>query len=112
MALETRQAPNGMIVQRFDIPRSDIMEFDVWEPYAGHSTTQTIEGKRLGKVGTRDVPAEIDSLPAHSDERFNAVTNHYKDQEAEATAAVIAVFPEAATARRCGNSLVMKVAPV
>lgn len=74
--------------------------YSAWEPYAGHSTLMHIDGVRVGRVGCRPLPTELDALPAGSDERYARVKAWYAAQYAEAYAAIEDAHPGAAGADR------------
>lgn len=106
MATETRTA-NGLTVQRYDIIGTAITVYGAWEPTAptgralyAHTTIQTIEGRSMGRVGTRGLTPELHALPSFSDARMDAIDAWHEAQEQEAYAAIIAAFPEAQGGRR------------
>lgn len=70
---------------------------EVWEPMDDHATLQTINGVRMGKVGTNRPPeALVANLgPA---ERREAVAHWYDEQFERAHAAILAERPELASA--------------
>lgn len=71
-----------------------------WEPYAGHSTIMSLDGERMGRVGTEPVPAELDALPARSTERMDAVRAWQRERDERAYAAILAERPEFANGER------------
>lgn len=88
------------IVHKTRIIGTKLTVFSVWEPYAGHTTTMTIDGQRCGRVGSRLLPAELNALRAMSEERYVAVKAWHAAQYGEAYAAIVAAHPEAAEGRR------------
>jgi hypothetical protein len=73
-------------------------------PGAGwdHSTLTSEDGSDgfLGRIGTRRLPAELEALPAYSDERLAAVGAWQEAQYREAYALILAAHPEAIDGRR------------
>lgn len=61
-----------IVVKETKILMSPFVVFSAWEPYDGHGTSMTIDGKNYGRVGTSRIPAVIDALPARSNERSDA----------------------------------------
>ncbi len=80
--------------------------YTAWEPHTGdmlggnHSTQQTIDGVRMGRIGTRRLPAHLDDLPAGSDERLQAVREWQRTEEQRAYACILTKHPEVATGTR------------
>lgn len=76
--------------------------------YSTHSSFLTIDGKHMGRVGTRALPPEIDALPGPytpgvSDQgaaRLAAVKRFQRDQYEECYRAILETFPEAAHGKR------------
>lgn len=107
MGTEQRQA-NGLTVEKYNIIGTHLWVYGAWERtsalgsrYEGHSTIQSAnDGGWLGRVGTRRLTPELDALAPYSQERFDAVCAFYDAQYAEAYAAIVAAFPEAAEGRR------------
>jgi hypothetical protein len=84
-----------MKIQQTRIIGTNVVVYSAWEPMAGHSTMTTIDGAWWGRIGCRPLPAELDALPARSDERFLAVTEWHEAQYQEAYSAILAQAPEA-----------------
>lgn len=82
----------SFIVRAFSILGTDRVVCDVFEPWAGHGTQATVDGVRMGRVGTRALPASIDALPARSAERLAAFDAWHAAQCAEAVAAIRQAF--------------------
>ena len=81
--------------------------FSVWEPTSvggsgghSHSTITTIDGKWYGRLGTQALPAELDALPALTNERIDAVQAHYDRLYLEAYTLIETAFPSAAAGRQ------------
>jgi hypothetical protein len=70
------------------------------EPGEGHSSTMTLDGRAMGKIGTRRLPADLDALPAYSAERSRAVGEFHRRQYEEAYSLIERAFPEARHGRR------------
>lgn len=82
----------SFIVRAFSIIGTDRVVCDVFEPWAGHGTFATIDGARVGRVGTRPLPATIDALPVRSDARLAAFDAWHAAECAEALAAIREAF--------------------
>ncbi len=92
---------NGALVQR-----TDGMGFTVYaayEDYDGHSTYMHEQGIRMGRIGTRRLPAHLDALEARSDERLERVGNWHDSQYREAYVLIGEAFPEAKGTRSMGE---------
>lgn len=66
----------GFVIQRTPIIGTTCVIFSVWEKgqiTGTHSTITTINGEWYGRVGTERLPADLDALPAYSNERAAAV---------------------------------------
>ena len=74
--------------------------FSAWEPapsiFGGHSTKMHIDGKLFGRVGTRELPREIEAIP-YGSERLHACDVFRSAQYEEAYRAIVAAHPEAAS---------------
>jgi hypothetical protein len=101
----------GFTVVRYNIIGTNLFVHEVYEPspsngahFASHHSLMSGstygQPGTLGKVGTRDLPADIDALPARSDERYHAVRAFHQAQYDEAYALILRAFPDAATGRR------------
>lgn len=109
---ETRITETGIIVKRSRILSSQIVVYTAWERQGAlsdhsHQTITTIDGAWYGTVGSRRDDSTFRHLPGGSDERIAAVRAHYNACYAEAHAAILAVFPEAANGRRVGGEIEM-----
>jgi len=74
----------------------------------GHSSIQTIEGEKgwWGQLGSeRDLPQELEALPAFSPERAGRVGAWRRQRYEEAYAAILAVHPEVAGGKRSMGSI-------
>lgn len=98
--METRKA-NGLTVARYRIAGTTAIVYTAWEPYARHSTSTRIDQRNMGRVGTRQLTDELDTLPAWSNERARAVGQWHGAQYEEAYAAILVAFPEATDGLRC-----------
>lgn len=86
-------------IKAYRIVGTKIRVFSAFEPYNGHSTfTHDDSGNRLGRVGTRPLPASLAILPIMSEERSQEVRRWRDQQYQEAYRAIIDEYPEA----RCG----------
>ena len=68
--------------------------YEAYEPYDGHSSIMTLEGKKMGRVGSRRLPKELESLPARSDIRVEAVTAWQYAQYEEAYDFIFSCCPK------------------
>jgi hypothetical protein len=100
--MSEQQIANGLIVERYNIIGTRRWVYDAWEPSErngempfSHSTIRTVDGRWMGRIGTRRLPAELEALPAYSSERARAVGAFHEAQYEEAYAAIIAAFPAA-----------------
>jgi len=73
--------------------------YTAWEPYAGHSTFTHIDGVRYGQVGTAPLPAQLNKLPAMSEERYVQVKAWINAQYQRAYAIIKVAHPEAVDGR-------------
>lgn len=98
---------NGMVVNRYSLCMSTLVDYEVWEPlthyptapYSSHSTQTTIDGKQYGSLTTRALPPELDALPGWTpgfwpEERIAAVHAWQAENEREAEAIIKATFPQ------------------
>ncbi len=91
------------VVHKYNIIGTRLIVYNAWEPSSvmgKHSTITTIDGKWYGRLGTSQVPPDINALPAGSDERIKAVRTYFDKEETEAYRIVIEAFPEAAAGTR------------
>ena len=93
----------GKVVRRYNIITTKLYVYDVYEKTAGvtgeHSTITTIDGIWYGRVGTRRLTPELDSLPTYTVERSNAVHGFLQQQYDEAYALIHQAFPESISGR-------------
>lgn len=97
--------PTTFRIQRSQIIGTTTWVFDVYEPYAGHSTFSHFDGVRWGRVGTRPLTPELDAIPPMSDARIAAVQAFHTAQYDEAYDAIVAKFPEAWEGTRSMGSI-------
>jgi hypothetical protein len=93
---ETRQLEHFK-VERYRILGTRTMIYCVWEPSSpmgGHSTITTINGEWYGRVGTRRLPAWMESLKSMSDERARIVGEYHEAQYQQAYEIIRNAFPE------------------
>lgn len=96
---------NGLIVDSYHIIGTSAMVYAVWESYAGHSTYRhSDEGVKMGRVGSRELPADLNALRGEA--RYSAVDAWHAAQYAEAYAAILEVYPEAAPGHRSMGDIV------
>lgn len=69
------------------IPASQLAGFDTFGAEVGIDV-------RMGKLGTRRIPREIDAIPAMTHERVMAVAAWYNIQRALAWTIIMTAFPE------------------
>jgi len=74
-----------------------------------HSTVQNFNGRYWGRIGCASLPAELDALPARSDERWAAVRTWQASEYERAYAAIVATFPAAADGRRSMGDITVEV---
>jgi hypothetical protein len=86
------------VVQCFQIIGTEIYVIQALEPRTNHTTIEDVDGHWFGHVGTRALPAELDALPALSEERSKKVGGWHQAQYAEALAMIEATFPGAVAA--------------
>lgn len=60
-----------------------------------HGTITFIDGDVYGKVTTRELPQELDMLPAYSDERLNRVAAYHESLRQESYALIRTARPDA-----------------
>ena len=61
------------------------------------------QGIRMGRIGTRRLPAHLDALEARSDERLERVGNWHDSQYREAYVLIVEAFPEAEGTKSMGE---------
>lgn len=72
--------------------------------FGPHSSLLTIDGQTCGTLQSRRLTAEIDAIPV-GPARFEACDAFRAANQAEAYAAIIAAFPEAAEGRRANGEI-------
>lgn len=93
-----------ILVTRVRIAGTRCLVYSAWEPSPPDTYHATITHKgaaRYGRVGTRGIPAELDTLP-YGDERARRVRAWYDAGYARAYPLILAAFPEAALGERRG----------
>lgn len=107
MRINEWKAVGGVWVHRFNLIGTRAVVHQVYEPtgapgrsYTHGSITTGPDGTWLGRIGTGDLPADLDALPARSDERYDAVKAWQAAEYDRAYAAILAAYPEAAEGRR------------
>lgn len=84
-----------IIVEKTRIIGTKCDVYSAWEvDHGDHSTIQHIDGVRYGRVGTRRLPAELEALPARTQERSDAVRAFHAKQYQEAYLAIYEKHPE------------------
>lgn len=76
-------------------------------PYRGYSSFMTIGGKCCGRVGSEDLPAELDKLPARSKERYEAVREWINTKQDESYRLILAEYPALESAERFDGEIVV-----
>jgi hypothetical protein len=97
---ETRKAGN-VTVTRSRVLGTACYVYTAWEPSSatGHGTVTTIDGAWHGEIGSRRAPEAALALPV-GPARWAALDADRAAQYAEAHAAIVAAFPEAAEGTR------------
>ena len=67
---------------------TSLVVLSAWEPFRNHTTSFHVDGVAYGKIGSRPLPAALESLPYMSLKRYDAVTAHQEALYAEAYAAI------------------------
>lgn len=91
------------VVHKYNIIGTNLVVYNAWEPSSvmgKHSSITFIDSKCYGQIGHRHMPPETEALPAGTEERVNAVTQNYREQDEEAYRVIIEAFPEAAAGKR------------
>lgn len=103
MAAEYRQTPMGTVVQKIQIIGTQLFVFSAWRFVdslgAGcerFSSLTSVGDQWLGQIGHQVLPAELDALPACTDERATAVRAWHQRLYSWAYQEIETVFPEAA----------------
>lgn len=92
----------SVIVTKHQIIGTKHFVFGAYEAsaYSGrHSSLLSIDGQCCGSLASRPMPAEIAALPV-GPARWEALDEFRAANEAEAYAAIVAAFPEAADGER------------
>ena len=80
--------------------------YSVWEPTDGpagrHRTITTIDGKWYGRVGTAELPAELDGIQVGG-QRLAGIRAWYAAQYEEAYETIRAVYPDLVGQERNGE---------
>lgn len=106
--------PSGIIAERYRIIGTDQFEYRALRPtangqYRGYSSFSRAGDVLCGEVGTELLPEDLDALPAYSQERLQAVTAWQAARYAEAHAAILEAFPEAAQGTKSMNGISLTV---
>jgi hypothetical protein len=72
-----------------------------------HSSLMTLDGQVCGKLTTRRIPRDVETLRPGSPERLAACDAFWSACEAESYAAIIAAFPEAASGVKDRGEIVL-----
>lgn len=99
------------IITRTQIIGTDIAIYEAYEPtswgFAGaprHSSITRIDGRTYGRIGTRDLPEELEALP-RGEERYELVRAWQRTEDERAYVAIIAAHPSLTNARRSSGSI-------
>jgi hypothetical protein len=92
---ETRCLSNGVIVRRFNVLTTRTWVYEALEPRTTHHTIETVEGRQYGRIGSQDLPAELDALKPMSDERYTRVHAWIESENRRSYASIHEAFPEA-----------------
>lgn len=104
--------PNGIIVERYRIIGTNHFEYRALRPspgYQGYHSFLTVDGVTCGYVGSENLPADLEALPAYSQERRQAVEAWQAARYAEAHEAILEAFPEAAQGTKSMNGISLTV---
>lgn len=89
---------NGMYAHKYGILTTSFVCYNVYESsslFGNHSSITRHETYGyLADITTRRLPAELDALPAMSDERYQAVKAFHQELEAQAAAYIRQAFPQ------------------
>lgn len=85
------------LVRRYRVIGTNILVYASWEPMSDHSTQSTLGGgvgsQNYGRVGTRRLPTELESLPPMIAERAERVNRFHMEQFKLAYDDITTVFP-------------------
>lgn len=104
--------PSGIIAERYRIIGTNHFEYRALRPspgYTGYFSFATVDGVTCGYVGSETLPADLDVLPACSEVRRQAVEAWQAERYAEAHAAILEAFPEAAQGTKSMNGISVTV---
>ncbi len=73
-----------------------------------HSSIFSIDDQWFGKIGSRELPEDLEALPARSEKRSKAVKTWQMAQYKEAYDAIIAEHPEAVEGSRLMGDITIK----
>lgn len=107
---EYKPLANGMVVNRYSIAGTSLIEIEVWEPsqpssagrFYGHSTITHIEERLYGRVGSSDLPADLDALP-YGKERIERVKAWQEAEYQRAYEAIAQAYPKLDGRRNMGS---------
>ena len=91
-------------IRKINILGTNNYIFSAWEPTTlkgtnhipiipSHSTITTINGKWYGRIGTREITPELNSIPVGI-ERFKKMKEYREEQYQKAYQAILAEYPE------------------
>lgn len=106
MKNEIKTLRDGTVVRKYNIIGTSGWTFEACVPVesfsgSGYSSfSRGEDGQLLATLGSEGLPAEIDSLPAYSDERSIAVRAFRVSVCEKAYAKIAEAFPEAAVGRQ------------
>lgn len=94
---EHKITPDGFTVERYSIITTSAVVYTVMEPaasdWSSHSTVGTLDGKKMGYVYARRLPAELDRLPIRTQERSEAVSAWHRGLYELCTSAILQAYP-------------------
>jgi len=104
------------VVKKYSILTTNLVVYEAWEPSpstitAAHRTITTMQGEWYGRIGSRNLPPEVEYLPAGSNERIYAVGKWHEDQYEEAYKLILQAFPEAEGGRRSMGEISLHWSP-
>ncbi len=100
---ETKRVGAVVVTKHSIAGCESLVVYAAYEPssyFGPHSTLYTIDGQVHGSIPSRRLPEEIEALKPGSPERLVACDANRRANEAEAYAAIVAAYPEAADGRR------------
>lgn len=107
MATTTKTLDSGIKVQRTEIIGGGVT-YSAWAPSSltgNHGTISTIDGAWYGRLGTERLPADLEALPAMTEQRSTAVRAWQNTRYEAAYEAILEAFPGAFGGRRTMGSI-------